>query len=113
MRREALLLGDIVESADSIAGFLAGTTKEEFAADDLVRSAIAQKLITIGEAAARLPESFRDRHSEIPWAQIVSFRNILVHAYFSVLWDIVWETAEAEVPDLRTKVATILENEFD
>lgn len=112
MRREELYLADIIEAADAIRLFLQGTERPNFLASDLVRSAVLQKLLIIGEAAARLPKEFRDCHSEIPWADIVAFRNIAVHAYFSVDWAIVWVAATKDVPALRQAVAETLESEY-
>ncbi len=75
---------DIVEAAESIHRFLTGVKRETFLQDDLLRSAVLQKLTIIGEAVARLPMEFRDRHPEIQWDDIIGFRNIAVHAYFAV-----------------------------
>jgi len=69
-------------------------------------------LIVIGEAAAHLPGDFRKKHNEIEWDDIIGFRNIAVHEYFAVLWQIVWNTAVQDVPDLRNKILTILTNEY-
>lgn len=101
MRSERLCLTDIVEAATAIATFLDGLAEDAFVGDDLRRSAVLQKLSIIGEAAARLPQSFRNRHTEIPWQDIIGFRNIAVHAYFAVDWRIVWATAQDDVPPLR------------
>jgi uncharacterized protein with HEPN domain len=92
MRREELYLTDIVEAADTIQRFIEGVQREDFD-DELRRSAVLQKLIVIGEAAARLPREFTERHPEVEWADIVGFRNIAVHEYFSVNWSIVWVAA--------------------
>jgi len=70
------------------------------------------KLTIIGEAAARLPEDFRARHSEIEWSGIVGFRNIVVHAYFAVDWQIVWVAATQEAQQLKEQVRQILANEY-
>ena len=113
MRHEELYLSDIVEAADAIEQFVTGLDRDRFLQDDLRRSAVLQKLTIIGEAAARLPKKFRDQYPEVPWGQVVSFRNILVHSYFSIKYVIVWKTAVEEVPVLRRKVAQILEQEFD
>ena len=111
MRRERLFLADIVEAADAIAEFLAGRTKEQFLADDLLRSALLHKLTVIGEAAARLSARFRKQHSSVPWADIVGFRNIVVHSYFAVDWEIVWVAATKDAPELRRVVQTLLDAE--
>ncbi len=112
MRREELYLTDIVEAADAIQRFVEGIQREDFFDDELRQSAVLQKLIVIGEAAARLPPEFRERHPEIEWADIVGFRNIAVHEYFSVNWSIVWVAATQDAPELRQKVAKILDEEY-
>jgi uncharacterized protein with HEPN domain len=112
MRREALYLTDIVEAAEAILQFLAGVERDTFLQDDLLRSAVLHKLTVIGEAAARLPAEFRQRHPEIEWADIVGFRNIAIHAYFAVEWSIVWVAATQDAPLLRDKVAQILAQEY-
>ena len=111
MRREGLYLTDIVEAADAIQRFVEGIQRTDLIDDELRQSAVLQKLIVIGEAAARLPREFRERHPEIEWADIVGFRNIAVHEYFAVNCSIVWVTATQEVPGLRQKVAKILREE--
>lgn len=110
MQRDELYLADIVEAADAIKTFLENAKEQEFAGHDLLRSAVLQKLIVIGEAAGRVSGHLRKRYSQIPWIDIVAFRNIAVHAYFSVNWPIVWTTATEEVPALRAQVTQILED---
>ena len=108
MRRDRLYLDDVVEAAEAISGFLADVTEEEFLASDLLQSAVLQKLTIIGEAAARLSSEFKSSASHIPWSDIAAFRNIAVHAYFSVQWPIVWVAATEEAPLLRTQISTLL-----
>ncbi len=112
MRSEVLYLKDILEAADAVRRFMEGVSQDAFMESDLVQSAVLQKLSLIGEAAGRLPETFRERHSEIQWADIIGFRNIAVHAYFDVDWSIVWVTANDDVPLLRQMIAQLLEQEF-
>jgi len=69
---------------------------------------VVQKLAIIGEAAARLPEPLKKLHSEVPWPQIVAFRNILIHAYFGIDWDEVWRSASKRCPVLREQVARMI-----
>jgi uncharacterized protein with HEPN domain len=110
-RRDGLYLADIVEAAQAIRGFLAGveaTGREGFVADDLVRSAVLQKLTVIGEAAARVSEETAAEYPDVPWRQARGVRNLLVHAYFSVDWDIVWATATESVTRLQAQIAEIL-----
>jgi uncharacterized protein with HEPN domain len=79
-----------------------------FLADELVSTSILHQLIILGEAAASVDTSFRDKFPEIPWPQIVAFRNILIHHYFGVDMDEVWEVVERDLPELRRKIEGIL-----
>ena len=112
MRREVLYLTDIVEAADSIQRFIDGSLRDDLLDDELRQSAVLQKLIVIGEATARLPSEFTERHPEVPWADIVGFRNIAVHEYFAVDWSIVWVTATQDVPTLRREIVRILAEDY-
>lgn len=70
MRREDLYLCDILEAADAIARFIAGVSAERFYRDDLIRSAALQKLLIIGESAARLSDEFKTKIPNVPWREI-------------------------------------------
>ena len=112
MRREELYLKDIIEAADSIAEFIDAEDAMSFSENDLVQSAVLQKLTIIGEAASRLSKAFQSRYSDVAWADIIGFRNIVVHAYFSINWDIVWVTATKDVPDLRNQIENVIQLEL-
>lgn len=112
MRRDDLYLNDIIEAVDHIATFLERTDFEGFLQSELVRSAVVQKLAIIGEAAARISGDLTSRYPQIPWPQIVAFRNILIHAYFGIDWKEVWKSARVDCPALRRDVANIVAAEF-
>jgi uncharacterized protein with HEPN domain len=112
MRREELYLRDIVEAVDFVAQFMSGLDRAAFQRSELVRSAVVHKLSIVGEAAAHVPEEVRSRHPEVPWPQIVAFRNIMVHAYFGIDWDEVWRAATRECPALKTQIESVLRAEF-
>lgn len=111
MRREQLYLQDILDACDIIQAFLEGLDAPTFLASELHKAAILQKLTVVGEAAARLSQAFRETHLQVEWRDIIAFRNIAVHAYFAVQWDIVWATANDDVPVLRHQVMEILQME--
>ncbi len=112
MRSEELYLRDILEAAEEIAKFIAGLDRQAFIGNTLVRSAVLQKLTEIGEAAGRLSKDLRSRHSGTEWRDIAAFRNIAVHAYFAVNWDIVWTAAAQDAPALKDQVLRVLHDEF-
>ena len=108
MRPEILYLTDIVEAAAAIARFLANVEREAFLRDELRQSAVQQKLTVIGEAAARLTPEFQGQHPEVQWRKAISLRNITVHEYFSLSWEIIWATATQDIPLVRDQVAEII-----
>ena len=108
MRREELYLADIQEACDDLAEFTTGISYDAFLDDRLRMSAVMQKLMVIGEAAARVSDEFRKAYPEVDWAAIAGLRNRLVHGYFRVEWDIVWAAATQEAPVLRGQIAEIL-----
>lgn len=112
MQHEKLYLQDIIEAVDAIEKFLYQISKEKFTESELLQSAVLHKLAVIGEAAARISDDLRNRHTEIEWKAIIGFRNIVVHEYFSINWEIVWTTATIDVTILRTQVRQILGQEL-
>jgi uncharacterized protein with HEPN domain len=112
MPTDELYLQDIVKSIDDVERFLNGVEEAKFLADEILQNAVLMKLVIIGEASARLSNETRARYSEIEWKSIIGFRNISVHAYFSVKWSIVWETATNDLESLRETVKKVLKNEF-
>jgi uncharacterized protein with HEPN domain len=111
MRRDRLYLIDIVAAVESIARFMTDKSRLTFLSDELVQSAVLQKLIVIGEAASRLSTEFKSNHQQVEWADIIAFRNIAVHAYFAVDWAIVWVAATRDTPILMSQIAQILAEE--
>jgi uncharacterized protein with HEPN domain len=112
MRREELYLRDTIEATDAIAQFISGVDRDHFLKNSLARSAVLQKLTEIGEAAGRISADLRARHPDIEWRDIVAFRNIAVHAYFAVNWEIVWTTAVSDSPALKEQILRVLTLEF-
>ncbi len=112
MRNEELYMADIVEAADAIQRFLNGVDYDRYTRDEILRSAVLHKLTIIGEATSRLSKARKDKHPDIPWQNIIGFRNIVIHAYFAVDWDVIWNTATVRAPELRNRLAQIIKDEF-
>ena len=106
--RERLL--DMLEAIEKIERY-ASQGRMAFDNDELVQTWMVYHILIIGEAAARVSNELRDIHTEIPWPQIISMRNLLVHAYFSVDAEEVWSVVERDLPDLKMKVLSILHEE--
>lgn len=96
------------DAAREAIGFAAARTRDDLETDRQLLLAIVKDVEIVGEAASRLGEEFRTQHPELPWKAIVAMRNRLVHAYFDVDRDIVWNTVTVELPYLASKVEEIL-----
>ncbi len=74
-----------------------------------MKHAVTRGLEIIGEAVKNLPREFREKYSEIPWEKIAGLRDILIHQYFGVDYEIVWKIASEELKPLKEKIELILQ----
>lgn len=107
MRDPAERLRDIVEAIAAIERHSNGE-KQAFERDELLQTWFVRHLQIIGEAARAIPEEIRTLAPEIPWHQIAGMRNILVHGYFEVDTDLVWDTATRDLPLLKPAIERLL-----
>ncbi len=112
MRPEQLFLSDILQATEAIDRSLRNRSFPEVEADEDLHDATLFRLIAIGEAAARLPATVRQRYPDVPWIDMIGFRNRAVHAYFAIDWRIVWDTARQDIPLVHRHVATILAEDY-
>jgi uncharacterized protein with HEPN domain len=103
--RERLL--DIREAIKHIDRY-AKQGRSRFEADELIQVWMVRHLQIIGEAARALTTALQHRHPECPWSDIIGMRNILVHHYFKINRDIIWDVVENRLPLLKMQVAAIL-----
>ena len=106
--RDRLL--DILEAIEAIRR-RTDEGKAAFQGDELIQVWCLRHIAIIGEAAARLPEELRARYPESPWRALIGMRNILVHAYFEVDWDQVWQVVERDLEPLKVVIEKILATE--
>jgi uncharacterized protein with HEPN domain len=103
--RERLL--DILEAIEQIEKY-AGRGRSAIEQDELLQTWFVHYVQVIGEAAAKLSDGLRAQHPDVPWAEIVAMRNVLVHEYFGVDVEEIWTTVEYDVPGLKPRFAAIL-----
>jgi uncharacterized protein with HEPN domain len=92
--------GRMLDAAVEALALAGGRTRADFDNDRALALALTHLLQTIGEAARRVGEEFRQAHPEIPWKAIVGMRHKVVHDYLNVDEDVVWDTAMNEIPRL-------------
>ena len=102
-----LLIDDIWESIEKIERYTEGMTLGSFQSDEKTSDAVVRNLEIIGEAAGRLPEEFMDRNSEIEWFKIVGLRNRIVHEYFGVDLEIIWQIIKRDFPAFKKSLKGI------
>jgi uncharacterized protein with HEPN domain len=97
-RQPHLLIEDIIESGNKILTYTRNLSFADFMLDSKTVDAVVRNFEIIGEAANRLPEDFREKHKEIDWHRIRGFRNRIIHDYFGIDFEIVWQIKEAFLP---------------
>jgi uncharacterized protein with HEPN domain len=110
MRRKRVYsdyLRDIAHYATKAQEFVGELDYAQFAADEEKGLAVLHALQIIGEAAAHLPISIRQRYPDVPWADIIGMRNLIVHAYYVADPEIVWKTVDQDLPPLLRAIAQI------
>ena len=104
-----LLLGDILDSARKIIKYTAGLSYDQFLSDGKTIDATVRNFEIIGEAAKRLPPDYKLTHPEIDWAGIIGFRNRIIHEYFGIQYDVLWQIKDEYIPDLVDWMETYIE----
>ncbi len=103
-RSPRLLVIDILEAIDKIEKYTKALNYSQFSEDDKTVDAVCRNLEIIGEAANRFPSEFTDQYPTIEWRKIVGLRNRIVHGYFGVDKEIIWEIVSNYIPKLKLEI---------
>jgi len=103
-------LKHMLDASQAALEHLAGKKRKDLDTNRTILSAIVRELEIIGEAANSIPSTFKKKHPEIPWKQMIAMRNRLIHAYFDVDHDIVWITARDYLPPLIEQLEGLLKS---
>ncbi len=102
-------LKHILEECDFILEVTQNKTSEQTFDDKTVSRAIIRSLEIIGEAAKKLDDDFRLQHPQIEWKKIAGTRDMIIHHYFGIDYDIVWNIITNKIPDLQHLITSLLE----
>jgi len=101
------LICDIKEAVKRIEDYLTGLMFEKFLKDIKTQDAVVRNLEIIGSAAKSVSGELIDKYNKIPWKKLAGMRDRLIHHYFGVNFDIVWEIAKQDLPDLAAEIDKI------
>lgn len=99
-----LLIEDMLAAMGKIERYTSGMGQELFRQDEKTVDAVVRNLEILGEAVRQLPEDFIARNPEVPWRQIAGLRNRIVHDYFGLDLDLIWEVIQHDLPPLQARL---------
>ena len=105
---DRIRLMHMVDASEAAIRFAAGRQRSDLQTDQMLLFAVIRAIEVVGEAASKVSEEIRVANVNIPWKAIAGMRNRLIHAYFDVDTDMVWETLQIEIPAVLTDLKTLL-----
>ena len=108
MKRDKAYLRHILDAISNVEKFIEGVNKENFLGNVEKQYAVLRGLEIVEEATKNLSEELKKKHPNIPWKEIAGMRDKLIHQYFVVNLDLVWETIKTELPELKNQISRIL-----
>lgn len=112
-RTDQEFLDDIREAIQRIGDYVTGLDYDTFVNDTKTQDATIRNLEVLGEAAKNLSEEFRTAHSDLPWKSMAAARDRLIHHYFGVNLDIVWQIISVELPKVSEQLLALNESDSD
>jgi len=104
-------LQDILESIQQIEEYLDGVNESEFYQNSEKQDAVLRRLEIIGEAVKHISDEIRNEHDKVPWRKIAGMRDIIIHEYFGVTLSMIWVVTQRDLPDLKSKIKDIINNQ--
>ncbi len=102
-----LLLNDMLDAIDRIEQYTRGLSYEKFSDDQKSVDAVVRNLEIIGEVANRLPSDFKEKHSDVEWRKVIGLRHRIVHEYFGIDIQIIWQILCKDLKVLRENLSQI------
>jgi uncharacterized protein with HEPN domain len=105
---DVIRLRHMLDSARVALMLSSGKSREDLTQDIGLVLALMKSVENIGEAAGKLSDGFREAHAEVPWDRIIGMRNRLIHAYYDINRDILWQTVIEDLPPLIRQLEAAL-----
>ena len=104
-----LFLKDIADAVENILEYTSGIDYDDFISNKMCIDAVIKNLLVIGEAVKKIPDDIKSKHPSIDWRNIAGLRDVLIHAYFRIDDDILWDIVQNRLEDLRDEVLKMSE----
>lgn len=109
-RNLILFLNDILKSVRKIQKYTEGKVYDDFIENDLLVDGVIRNLEVIGEAVKNIPAGFRKKYPFVEWKSIAGLRDILIHEYFGIDYELLWDIVENKIPSLGKQIEAILKD---
>jgi len=107
---DTVYLQHVLDAINTVEEYLHGVNEEKFKATQLLQDGVIRQIEIIGEAVRRVSKDIRQTYGETPWQDIAGMRDKLIHDYFGVDIEKVWDTAQEDLPVLKEQVIRILKD---
>jgi uncharacterized protein with HEPN domain len=101
-------LGHIFDAICAIEKYVSGVDKPAFLANGMMQDAVMRQIEIVGEAARLISDELQEKHPELPWSEMRAIRNKIVHDYLEVNADVIWDTAQTDLPALKAQIEKLL-----
>jgi uncharacterized protein with HEPN domain len=109
MPRDRAFIEHILDSITAIETFIQGVNKEKFLKERMIRGAVVREIEVMGEAAKNISRETRKKYPDIPWKKMTGMRDKLIHHYFGLDFNVIWDTIREEIPKLKKQMMDIID----
>lgn len=103
---------DIAGAIDKIEKYTKDMDYERFSENEMIIDAVVRNFEVIGEAMNNIPNEIKEKYPDVEWSDAVGFRNVLIHNYFGLDTEAVWDTINENIPELKKHIKQILMSEM-
>jgi uncharacterized protein with HEPN domain len=106
-----LFIEDVLTCIEKIERYTSNVSFEDFSGNDMAVDAVIRNFEIIGEAVKKIPEEIKKRYADVEWKEAAGFRDVLIHDYFGIDIEAVWDTVRNNIPPFKKQILKVLESE--